>query len=1057
MEKVIRLGQLVKSSRKLQISLLMILVVIALGLLYPQVANASAAADFIANVLTAIFYTVFWLFGNLCRLMIELIIIVSNYNGFIENEAVMVGWALVRDVCNMLFIIVLLTIAVSTILGIQSYSYRTLLGKFIIMVVLINFSKLIAGFFIDMSQVIMLTFVTAYKEVIAVSLFASGGFDKLMDWKVGDPPSDAASFGTLAAVILGIIMIVIMFLVLLVLFVILLVRIIMLWLLVIISPIAYLASTFPGGNKYTQQWWKMFGQYLVIGPVLAFFLWLTVMIIHQTKGNPSNSIIGDQAVTDVTIIDDTEDRAFAVTKITETGNFLSYGITIVLLVFSLTLAQQSGVIGSQLAGKAIGMIGKASAASLAPLKLARKGLGRGARAIEGKMMENKVTRLATRPFWHGVAERGDRVHARKQKVASGWGAQNMDAFMKHNRKAAVRYGEMAESEVKQEIMAERRKEAGDSTASKERNVEMMLRAKMAGGGQANDFELMASMMKTIAEGNGDDGLAGTIVSGYYGKEKLDELGIEYTQDEYVHDDDGNFFKTNGDIVIQDKEGFFVDGAGDRLKDADGNEINKVEKYNGLMDVQKKIEEKIGKELVVDINDISLRRYFMDMLDLNRGKFDPISILENSLKDKLGDNKGSATFKRYLHTDWDDLSDEDRKTVAPLKAEARKTSRTNARKANSRDRGMLRTLSEASEAARNVGHWEQAVARRDAKEGFDFLMDYDEMGYENIREANKRNSRQVKSGMAPLTMATGKIGSQSGRFSMSSDFAKMTPFLRRWYSGKITEQDARDAHHFQVRVAEEVLGMLGASVDLQDSHMYRNGNLVYRHKKVAVEEDEAEKIKAKLKTDGKSEEEIAKEINTNKSEEEHRQRYNSNNAAYRIFYNLAVHGDGRAGEATPLDPEFEEAQKKARLDAGSLPKKHQVKIDPEDVKAQFEALEKGGFDMSGLGDTIQDQIDAMTNAIGTDKGVKDISTDFLDGLRQTMQEFGQVIDALASAAKGISDKPAKHDMELLVKNLRTVKDGRLDRRLDAGNDIWTMRTWETLHMILAEVKKEKKKP
>ena len=65
----------------------------------------------------------------------------------------------------MFFVVVLLIIALATILNQEKYSYKTWLPKLILMAVLINFSKMICGLIIDVAQVVMMTFVNAFKDV----------------------------------------------------------------------------------------------------------------------------------------------------------------------------------------------------------------------------------------------------------------------------------------------------------------------------------------------------------------------------------------------------------------------------------------------------------------------------------------------------------------------------------------------------------------------------------------------------------------------------------------------------------------------------------------------------------------------------------------------------------------------------------------------------------------------------------------------------------------------------------------------------------------------------
>ncbi len=280
------------------------------------------------------------LFGKLFVWLVSILVSVASFNNFINLEMVKIGWSLTRDVANMFFIVVLLIIAFSTILKIQSYHYQRTLVKLVIMAVLINFSKLIAGFLIDFFQVIMLTFVNGFKDVAAGNFADAFGIYQVLSFAQGDADLTAGEGSTVvAATLLAIFMIIVADIVLLILIAVLLYRIAMLWVLVIISPLAYLAYAI--SPKYWSQWWSMFFQHLISGPVIAFFLWLALLTVQ--KGNISNSfVVGEEGK-----VLDNQDFGTAVSAST----LLSYMVTVALfmggLAISQKMAQQSGgVVGN---------------------------------------------------------------------------------------------------------------------------------------------------------------------------------------------------------------------------------------------------------------------------------------------------------------------------------------------------------------------------------------------------------------------------------------------------------------------------------------------------------------------------------------------------------------------------------------------------------------------------------------------------------------------------------------------------------------------------------------
>ena len=124
----------------------------------------------VAMVIGAVIGTVINWLGKLLVGIFQVTTWIFQYNEFIKSPAVKQGWAVVRDLCNMFFVVVLLIIAFATILRVEAYHYKKLLPRLVIMAVLINFSKTICGLFIDFRQVVMLTFVNGFANALGGEL-----------------------------------------------------------------------------------------------------------------------------------------------------------------------------------------------------------------------------------------------------------------------------------------------------------------------------------------------------------------------------------------------------------------------------------------------------------------------------------------------------------------------------------------------------------------------------------------------------------------------------------------------------------------------------------------------------------------------------------------------------------------------------------------------------------------------------------------------------------------------------------------------------------------------
>ena len=241
--------------------------------------------DLLYNALNnVIFNLIIRPFGYIATILVGLLIAVAGGDvKFVSMPAVANAWIVVRDVSNIFFLITLLIIAFATVLGIESYGYKKALPRLIIMAVLINFSKTICGIFTDLATVIMKSFMAAIGEGAAANILATLG---VLDWSTPAPPEKLGSKNnpadTESSLTMTLLLIAVMLGVMIVVFavwiVVLLFRLAMLWFLIILSPLAFAAYAIPGGQKYSSQWWQLFGNYIMVGPLITFFLWLSLYI-----------------------------------------------------------------------------------------------------------------------------------------------------------------------------------------------------------------------------------------------------------------------------------------------------------------------------------------------------------------------------------------------------------------------------------------------------------------------------------------------------------------------------------------------------------------------------------------------------------------------------------------------------------------------------------------------------------------------------------------------------------------------------------------------------------
>ncbi len=339
------------------------------------------ALNFIINKLTELVQWFIHLMGELVLFLVALLISVAKYNDFTRAWPVETGWVLVRDVANMFFIVVLLVIAFSTIIGYEPFHYKKYLPKLLLMAVLINFSKTLIGVLIDFSQVIMLTFVNGFQAAAGGNFMNAFKLTKVTQLNTNELKQAAAAGqgaqtpeNLLLASVLGLGMLVISAAVILVMLIYLLARIVGLWILLIMSPIAFFALAVPDKLKnalsaFTKDFWGKLSALLTGGPIMAFFLWLSLATVQGSPATLTN-MYGTQSATE-------EQQNVAITMAGDPRELTSFIVAVVMLLVGLSTAVSitKQVSPEALAlGKAAGALGVGAAAYIGR-RTARAGIG----------------------------------------------------------------------------------------------------------------------------------------------------------------------------------------------------------------------------------------------------------------------------------------------------------------------------------------------------------------------------------------------------------------------------------------------------------------------------------------------------------------------------------------------------------------------------------------------------------------------------------------------------------------------------------------------------------
>ncbi len=229
--------------------------------------------------------------------LVDVMLNPSLYTTIFGSDAIRVGWDTIRSFCNMLYILIFLVIAFSSILRIESYNWKSLLMKFFISLFLINFSMMVTQLVIDFGQIFMYEF---YSWMGSFSTGKGTGLTSIIntftDTYVTNiiTPTDPFSavcnrisfnliIGFLSAVVYTFMLGCTFFM----MAGFLMVRLIVLCLLIVFSPFAFFSIILPSTRKHWSNWGGTLFKYVMFGPIFIFLVYIATVLASQSFNNPT--------------------------------------------------------------------------------------------------------------------------------------------------------------------------------------------------------------------------------------------------------------------------------------------------------------------------------------------------------------------------------------------------------------------------------------------------------------------------------------------------------------------------------------------------------------------------------------------------------------------------------------------------------------------------------------------------------------------------------------------------------------------------------------------------
>lgn len=334
--------------------------------------SSQGIIDCIALTVNAMFGFFAWLLGGAGVVLNFVVVktVIQMGQGIDQLGAIDAGWAVFRDLANIVIIFVFLAIGISTILGLEGFSIRKTLAKIIIVALLINFSLFFTQVVVDASNLFSTTIFNQFEQcgVVAPGSFRAAQTvdgncvtlsDRFQDaltltslYKINPDTGDVdltanLADGTLLSAdniitigLMGSILFIITTFVFLAAAMLLVIRYVVLAFLMVLSPLAFVGMVLPRTASYAKEWWEKLFRYALFAPLYFILTWFVLTVIEAPGFQQAVGLAQPEAFTATTL-----------DKISSFAIFLNFMIVITFMVASLIIANKFGIAGANTAIK----------------------------------------------------------------------------------------------------------------------------------------------------------------------------------------------------------------------------------------------------------------------------------------------------------------------------------------------------------------------------------------------------------------------------------------------------------------------------------------------------------------------------------------------------------------------------------------------------------------------------------------------------------------------------------------------------------------------------------
>lgn len=228
----------------------------------------------------------------------EMLAVNTNLYSADSNTGTYVAWEVIRNLANILTIILFIVIIFSQITGygIDNYGIKKLLPKIIITAILINLSYILCELAVDLSNILGSGLSQLFSQIAAgisaevgtndvskiftkilTALFATAGVTGLVGMEGLNITKVTGGFNGVA-VMMGALALVVAVIAIVLFFVMLGARMVIIIGCIALSPIAFASNLLPNTQVFFKKWWKIFETALIIYPICGAVYGLAMII-----------------------------------------------------------------------------------------------------------------------------------------------------------------------------------------------------------------------------------------------------------------------------------------------------------------------------------------------------------------------------------------------------------------------------------------------------------------------------------------------------------------------------------------------------------------------------------------------------------------------------------------------------------------------------------------------------------------------------------------------------------------------------------------------------------